>query len=303
MIELHLIRPYWLLSILPTLLIWWFTWKQQQQFKIWSQAIDAHLLTYLLIGKKQKNRLRPIHMLLAIWCLTAISLAGPTWQKEASPFADDEAGLFVILEVSGTMNATDVQPSRLERAKLKIWDLLEERKGAQTGLIVYSGSAHLVMPLTKDARIIKIMLEDLTPELMPAEGDALLDALSIANSMLNNIGAPGSAVVITDSVSPSQTALLATADYNIPIQFLAVKSELAPLDGGLVQSAEVLNGNITVLAPDPTDVKQIASLAKSKLKSVINESGGDRWRDSGYALLPVIALCMLMWSRRGWVVR
>ena len=120
-----------------------------------------------------------MHVLSVIWILAALALAGPAWDKEPAPFADDDAGLVVLLKVSGTMQATDVQPSRLARAKHKLRDLMQARKGLSTGLIAYSGSAHLVMPLTRDDRIVSAMVEDLTPELMPADGDALAEALEV----------------------------------------------------------------------------------------------------------------------------
>jgi hypothetical protein len=109
------------------------------------------------------------------------------------------------------MEAADVQPTRLARAKHKLRDLLEARKGLSTGLIAYSGSAHLVMPLTRDERIVSAMVEDLTPELMPADGDALAEALQLADSVLERAGVPGSVVVMTDAVAPAQAENIAAA--------------------------------------------------------------------------------------------
>jgi Ca-activated chloride channel family protein len=161
--ELHLLRPWWLLSLLPLLAIWWALRRRQDAMGQLRSMIDPCLLEHLLVGGGAKRRLRPIHLLGLIWVLSALALAGPTWEREPSPFAEDDAGLMVLLKVSGTMEATDVQPTRLARAKQKLQDLLALREGQSTGLIVYSGSAHLVIPLTRDGRIIIAMIEDLTP--------------------------------------------------------------------------------------------------------------------------------------------
>lgn len=303
MSEFHLLSPYWLLSLVPALALWWALWRRQNRFGSWQRFVDPHLLEHLLVGERHRHPLRPIHALLATWILTAVALAGPTWRQEPSPFADDEAGLMVLLKVSGTMNATDVQPSRLVRAKHKLRDLLERREGASTGLIVYSGSAHLVMPPTRDGRIISAMVEDLTPELMPADGDALADGLELAGEMLERAGVPGSALVIADVVAPSQVQVLSTLEMGLPVQFLAVQPPSAPVDDALERAAAALDASVVKLTVDQADAEQMARRARSEFKAATETSGGQRSHDAGHALLPLLALCTLMWSRKGWVVR
>jgi Ca-activated chloride channel family protein len=300
--DFHFLRPIGLVTILPALILWWALWRKQDQIASWKQIVDPHLLEHLLVGEKGRRRLRPIHLLLVIWILSTVALSGPTWKREPSPFADDEAGLVVLLKVSGTMNAADVQPSRLERAKHKLRDLLELRKGSSTGLIVYSGSAHLVMPLTRDHRIISTMVEDLTPELMPEEGDVLAEAIELAESVFERAGAPGSILVLTDAVAPLQLQKLAESDVELPVQYLSLHSSSAPLDVGIKKAAEGTRASVVRLTVDPSDVEQLANRAKTKISSVNSEQMGDKWQDGGYFLLPFIALCALMWSRKGWML-
>jgi Ca-activated chloride channel family protein len=303
MADFHFLRPFWLLSILPALALWWWIWQRQDRDASWRQFMDPRLLEHLIVGERRYRRLRPIHVLLAIWVVSAVALAGPTWHREPSSFADDEAGLVVLLKASGTMKATDVQPSRLERAKHKLQDLLKSRKGSSTGLIVYSGSAHLVMPLTRDNRIINAMVEDLTPELMPADGDALVQALGLAGKVLEKAGVPGSVLVIADTVAPLQVQALSEVEIELPVQFLALQSPSAPSDNGLQGAATALNASVVKLTVDQTDVERVARRAQSEFKAASSAYGGERWHDAGYAILPLIALSALMWSRKGWVVR
>jgi len=300
--DFHFLRPLWLLVILPALAVWWGLWRRQDRMTSWRQIMDSHLIEHLVVGESKSHGLRPLQLLLVTWVVCAVALAGPSWRMEPSPFADDEAGLVVLLKVSGTMLATDVQPTRLERAKHKIRDLLEQRKGSSTGLIVYSGSAHLVMPLTRDDRIINTMLEDLTPDLMPVDGDALVQALQLAETVLDKSGVPGSVLVIADSVSPSQAQALTVADVPMPVQFLSLQSISAPVDVGLQSAASNLGANVVELTFDPTDVEEVARRAQSRLKTVSATNEGSRWQDAGYTLLPFLALFVLMWSRRGWLV-
>ena len=266
--DFHFLRPLWLLVLLPTLAIWLGLWRRQDRMTSWRQIMDSHLIEHLVVGESKKPGLRPIQLLLVTWVVCAVALAGPSWRMEPSPFAGDEAGLVVLLKVSGTMLATDVQPTRLERAKHKIQDLLELRQGSSTGLIVYSGSAHLVMPLTRDDRIISTMLEDLTPELMPVDGDALTQALQLAEQVMEKSGVPGSVLVIADSVSPSQAQALAIADVTMPVQFLSLQSISAPIDGGTQSAASSLGANVVELTFDPADVEEAARRAQSRITNL-----------------------------------
>ena len=301
--DFHFLRPLWLLVLLPALAVWWGLWRQQDRAASWRQVVDPHLLEHLIIGESTRRGPRPIHLLLVIWIICTVALAGPAWRTEPSPFADDEAGLMVLLKISGTMMASDVQPSRLERAKHKLRDLLELRKGSSTGLIVYSGSAHLVMPLTRDDRIVGTMVEDLTPELMPVDGDALAQALQLAGQVLGKSGVPGSALVIADNVSPLQVEALSTAEIALAVQFLSVQSPATLTDNGLQSAATILNAPVVKLTVDQADVQRVTRRAQSRIKAVTATNDKTRWQDAGYALLPLLALFTLMWSRRGWLVR
>ena len=302
MADFHFIRPFWLLSFIPLLLVWWGLVRRRDQVRRWQTMIEPHLLKHLLVGEHRKNLLRPINLLLILWLMTVIALAGPTWQKEPSPFLDNEAGLMVLLKVSESMENSDVQPSRLERAKQKIQDLMEIRQGASTGFIVYSGSAHLVMPITRDDRIINMMLEDITPELMPVEGDVLTEALKLADRMVGQSGLPGSLLVIADTVAPGQQTDQNAHEITFPVQFLSMLPDGSSLDQGLLTSAKKLDARVERLSIDQADVQQIAGRAETKQAEIVDPKQGERWKDSGYLLLPLIGLAMLMWFRKGWAL-
>jgi Ca-activated chloride channel family protein len=300
----HFLRPHWLLSLIPAAAAWWVLFRRQDARTAWSALIAPHLLDHLLVGGHQQKRVRPIHLLLVVWLLMGFSLAGPSWQKEASPFAEDTAGMVVLFKVTPSMMAEDVQPSRLERGKQKLHDLLEMRKGGATGLIAYSGSAHLVMPLTRDDRIIDIMAEGLEPGTMPVEGDALADALKMAGSLFKQAGRAGSAVVIADTVSAGQIAKLnqLPRQEQLPVQFLAVNALGASADVGLETAAGKLGARVAMLSIDTSDLEGITRQAQRDLKTVLAQQNGERWKDSGYALVPCIVLVALAWARRGWKV-
>ncbi len=302
MTEFHFLRPMWLWSLVPAVSIWWALRRRQDAVAAWRKVVDPHLLEHLLVGEQHRRLLRPIHLTLILWVVCVLALAGPTWEREPSPFADDQAGLVVLMKASTTMNATDVQPSRLERSKHKLRDLLERREGAATGLIVYSGSAHLVMPLTRDGRIISAMVSELSPELMPVDGDSLGEALELAASVLERAGVPGSVLVAADAVSPSQVLAVTAAAPDLPVQFLSLRPPNTPMDAGLEQAASARGAAVVPLSIDPSDVDRMAARAQSDFQAASSAEGGERWRDAGYLMLPLIVLIGLAWSRKGWIV-
>ena len=301
----HFLRPYWLLSLIPAALIWWALFRRQHARSAWQSLIAPHLLDHLLAGRRRQAHLWPVHLLLAVWLLMGIALAGPAWEKMPSPFAADMAGMMVVLKVSPSMMAEDVPPSRLERAKHKLSDLLERREGGTTGLIAYAGSAHLVMPLTRDGRIIETMAQGLAPDTMPVEGDALAAALEMAATHIRNSGEDGAVVVMADTVAASQAAGGAQESGNFGrVQFLAVKGPGAAADPGMTSTAKALGAPVVDLSVDDTDVVTLVRRAAGRPPArVVSAEGTERWKDAGYGLLPLIALISLLWARRGWTVR
>jgi Ca-activated chloride channel family protein len=302
MAELQLLRPWWLLSLLPLLLAWLWLWRRQDQLARMQKVVDPHLLPHLLVGEGKDTGPKPIHLLVLVWTLGALAMAGPSWRAAPAPFPEDP-GLVIVLKASASMQASDVQPSRLERARQKLQDLLALRRGDATGLIVYSGSAHLVMPLTRDERIIPIMLEELTPDLMPADGDALADALLAAQRLLERADTPASVLVVADSVADTQAGTVAALDYPIPVQFLSIQALGAKPDPGLQQAASALGAGVESLTADERDVTRIGRRARGLAAATEGDADGRRPEDAGYFLLPLIAVLALAWSRRGWVVR
>ena len=113
---------------------------------------------------------------------------------------EDKAPLAIAIDLSQTMDAIDVSPTRLERAKLKVRDLLALRQGAKTAIVGYAGSAHLVLPLTDDATLIETYVDALATALMPTPGKDTTKALAVAEAALANAEAPGTILFITDGV-------------------------------------------------------------------------------------------------------
>lgn len=86
------------------------------------------------------------------------------------------------------------------------------------------------------------------------------------------------------------------------MQFLAVNALDAQVDKGLADAAKVLDAQVAMLSVDAYDLEGITRQAERDLTTVLAEQSGARWKDSGYALVPLMALVALVWARRGWKV-
>ncbi|MEN8151794.1 MAG: VWA domain-containing protein [Planctomycetota bacterium] len=298
----HFLRPAWLLALLPAGFVFWGILRRADRTRAWSGVIAPHLLRALVVSPGTRRRLRPVHLLPVPFLLGILALAGPSWEREPSPFADDTAGLFVLLEVSPSMLATDVAPDRLTRAKHKLSDLLARREGGAAGLIVYAGTAHVVMPLTRETDAITTMVEDISPDTMPREGDAFAAALERAAEAIRGSGRPGSVVVLADAVAPGQAEAVSGLETRPPVQFLAMNAPSADVDPGLAAAADALDAGVTRLTADVADVERIARRAESDIRSAVAAESSASWRDAGRTLLPLVALFLLFWARRGWVI-
>ena len=189
----------------------------------------------------------PLYLVASGLVISIVALSGPTWRRELPPFVEDKAPLMIALSVAPSMNESDVAPTRLERAKQKVRDLLEARAGARTGLIAYSGTAHLVMPMTDDRAVIEPFLAALTPTLMPVQGNNAAAATALAANLMTKKYVAGTILLVADSVSDEAAVRRAAGRNNVLIlgmtspeqqQGLPTNAVRLSVDGSDIRSLE-----------------------------------------------------------------
>lgn len=320
----HFLRPWWLL-LLPLLL--WLYLRLRRAYSSalqWRDVIAPHLLQHLTLdgttaASRGTWRVRPYQLMALAMLLAVLALAGPSWQPEITPFTEDRAALVVALELTPSMLAEDQPPTRLERAKQKLRDLLTRRKGARTALIAYAGSAHTVLPLTDDSSLIELYLESLTPALMPEAGADAAAALALAEQMLAAESAPGTILFMTDGIDRTLAGAFKNPQRQAQILLLAFGSDaggpiraddaisggIAPgVDmGGLQAVAAAAGGELWRSTVDMADIDQLLRQVRSHLVNALSDDASMRWHDAGYYLVWPLALLLLLWARRGWTVQ
>ena len=265
---------------------------------------------------------------LAAWVLGTIALAGPTWERLPVPAFRSNEAVVVALDLSRSMDAADLAPSRITRAKLKLLSLLDRREGGQTGLVVFSSHAFTVTPLTTDTRTIASLVAALTTDIMPSHGSRLAVGLEKAASLLRQANVTDGRIVLMTDAAPSREDLDlagALARQGIEVSVLAIGTEDgAPIperDGGFLTDARgnvviprldarglaalagAGGGRFSLLTADDADLERLEPPAPSAelLESEDTAQMADVWRDAGpiaaLLLLPLLALGF----RRGWI--
>ena len=290
----HLLRPAWLLPIAPALLLWWLVRRRATKRPAAPASIAPHLAAALTVGASRRMKLLPIDGIALILVLLSIAAAGPTWSRIPNPLVANTAPLAVVLNLSKSMESTDIAPSRLERAKQKILDLLNTRAGARTALIAYAGSAHRVVPLTEDPEVLKPFIEGLVPDVMPEAGRNAGAALALAQATLADESIPGAILFITDELEGADLpafAQHATAD-GADVLFLSV--------GGLERVPDAI---VVGLSADDADLREVERRVAAAYQDAL--AGDDRlqWEDRGWLLAWPVALLTLLWFRRGWTMQ
>ncbi|MEM1235709.1 MAG: VWA domain-containing protein [Pseudomonadota bacterium] len=294
----HFLRPWLLLLVPVVLLLWWFIRDHGQSKVAQADGLAPHLREALTLGRVSKRRFQPIDGVVAGLILAILGAAGPTWSRVPDPFLAQTAPLVVVLEVSSSMEGTDIAPSRLERGKQKIRDLLELRAGARTALVAYAGSAHRVVPLSEDADIMLPYLEGLSTETMPSDGSNAAAALEIATEILTGETAPGAILFVLDGIDTVDVPTFESVS-DATIAFLAMLPD-GQRDQGLDQMSDI---TVVPVQPSDTDVRQLDRVLNTAFRRAMLEDETQQWDDRGRWLAFPAALLALLWFRRGWTMK
>lgn len=328
--ELHLLRPYWLLALAPLVAVLVLWWRRRGDTANWSRVCDPALLPFLLLPGQSAASRRWLQVLGLIGLLAILALAGPAWKKLEQPVFRDPSALVILLDLSRSMDSRDLQPSRLVRARLKLLDILNQRREGQTALVVYAAQAFAVVPLTDDSDTIAALAASLDTSLMPGQGSRPDRALDQALELLAQAGVPrGDILVIADSsgsAPPDQAVARAvTAGHRVHVLGVGTP-EGAPIPapgGGFVKDPQ---GNIVVpalerdalhtlatrgegryadLSLDDRDLVYLLSgLGRPSPLTEAQEAGlsAERWREEGpWLLLLALPLAALAF-RRGYLL-
>lgn len=325
MSEFHLLRPWWLLALIPVGLLYWrFIYSQVHQAG-WHQWLPGHL-SKVLVKSGSKPSLWPVHRFLIIGILATLALSGPTWERLPQPVYQLESGQVVIMDMSPSLLADDISPDRLTRMKYKAIDLVRAGLDGDTGLIAYADDAFIISPLTADNRNLMNLIPSLSPEIMPAAGSEPLLALQLADELLRNAGYPqGDIYWLTDGITSRDlnplSSYLRSIEHRVSILAVGTEEGAAIRDssGRLLKE----NNQVIIAKTYPSRLEDLASITGGAFSSVTadnrdieklinqppltregkdsdDQQQGDAWRDMGpYVALFILPIMLLNWRRSG----
>jgi Ca-activated chloride channel homolog len=327
--QFHLMRPEWLWAAVPALILTALLWRLRKRSGGWSDVIAPDLLPFLVGETAAARGPNLLPFILAGWLLAALAASGPSWEKIPQPVHQRQDAMVLVLDLSLSMMAEDLSPSRLARAQQKLLDLLAQREEGQTGLIAYAGDSHVVTPLTDDNPTIANLLPVLSPHMMPLPGSDSAAAIEQAIDLLHSAGiAQGKILLLTDGVDKSAgkriEKLLQGSGMKLTI--LAVGTELgAPIplpQGGFLKDssgtivipkldrnalsglARSAGGRYLNIQIDDSDLDQLLSdtLLPGEEQTMELERTADSWDDKGYLLVLLLLPLVLPAFRRGWLL-
>ena len=325
--EFHFLRPEWLWAIPAVIVTAILLARRQLGPGNWQKVVDPALAPHVLSGAQNRKSDLRWWLLGLSGVVAALSLAGPAWERIEQPVFRSDQALVVALDLSRSMDAQDVSPSRMLRARLKILDILERRASGQTALIVYSSNAFTVAPLTTDTDTIAALVNSLSTDIMPSRGSYPTAAIYKGQQLLEQAGAAvGEVLLITDGGSSpaAERAARDLLDAGYTLSVLGVGTgEGAPipkLSGGFVtdQAGRIAvarleerglrelsmsgGGRYATLSSDGRDLDYLMAGEVGTRKASDDALATDQWREEGpwlaLLLLPLGALAF----RRGWVV-
>ena len=321
----HLLRPDLLWALLACPLVALALWYRRVHQGDWTKVIDAELLPYLLPdqrGKAQRSRIWMPTLLLA---LVTLGAAGPSLQRVELPVIKRADALVIVLDLSASMLAADVQPSRVQRARQKILDLLDTREEGVTGLVVFAGDAHIVTPLTDDTRTIANLMPALSPAIMPLPGADAASAVALASELLLTAGAQGGHILLmTDGLPGFESNRVRSAldDSGASLAILGIGTTTGapiPLPNGgflkdnageivipalerdqLVRVAQELEAPYEEVRLDEQDIEALTQRDALATEGELDlDRQTDAWQDQGFWLAALVALLLLPAFRKG----
>lgn len=289
--DFHLLRPWWLLALLPAVLAAWWFYRQQNHSGSWQQVIAPELLPFLVDGSAVTRRRSLVVVALFGWLLTTLAMAGPTWERTPLPVHKQESALVVLFDLSPSMLVQDLKPNRLTRARLKLIELLQQRKEGTTGLVAYAADSFVVSPLTDDAATVAALVPALDPNIMPGQGSNVEAALNKGIELALNAGLDQADILlITDEISieaQDEIASLLRGMGNFRLSVLGIGTpDGAPIPLGSGGFAKDRSGAIVIPKLDERSLRSLASHHDGRFSSLSADDSDIRYLADGFNIKP-----------------
>lgn len=260
-------NPYYLylLAVVPLLiaLFVYERWLLARRLQLFG---NPQLLERLMPNASKVRPVVKFSILMVAFVLIVVALARPQFGSKLQTVKHQGVEAMVVLDVSNSMLAEDVQPNRLERAKLMLSKLIDQMTDDKIGLIVFAGDAYVQLPITADAVSAKMFLSSIQTNLVPRQGTAIGTAIDLALRSFgpNETEAGRTIIVITDGENHEDDAVGAAKlaqQHGVTVHVVGLGTPSgAPIPvGGTMSFRKDRSGNVVVTKLNEDMCRQIAA--------------------------------------------
>jgi len=307
MSEFHFIRPLWLITFIPLILLFIYSLRKATSLTAWSKICDSHLLPFLIKNKTASNHSYAISLLFISAFFMIISISGPTWTRLPVPTYQQIEPRVILLNMSDSMFENDLKPDRLSRAKFKLHDLFLHKDAGQFGLLVYTSQPFIVSPLTDDGQTIDSLLSSLIPEVMPVKGNDLAYALQEAQKLIKDAKFQQGQILVFTAAIPDKDAILTArelANLGITTSIIPVMAKGSSQSNMFQELAAAGHGELISFSDTSEDLEKWLADTKGDDHYEVNlENEIPIWRDEGRWFLIPALIFLLPAFRRGFSTR
>ena len=201
------ISDLYLIAIIPILVLIYF-WSVKKLNRRKEKFGQVNLVDKLLSGSNSHQNRRSFILYMIGFIFLVLALVNPQWGFKKEKVKVENSDIFIALDISSSMNATDISPTRLEKAKRFVESLIASRRGDQLGLILFAGNAYLQMPLTSDYAAASLFVKSANTDMAGTHGTAIGEAVDLAmRSIKDSEKAQRALIIITDGEDHDEEAL------------------------------------------------------------------------------------------------
>jgi Ca-activated chloride channel family protein len=273
-------KPEYLLLLFSVpaagLLMYWANKKRRHAL---DKLGDSSLLKKMTTSINWQGRRWRNALLLSALALLIIALARPQWGNEVREINQEGLQVMVALDVSESMLAQDIKPTRLDRAKLEIADLMKQLDGDEIGLVLFSGASFIQVPLTSDYYSALSYLDSANPSVISRPGTVIGDAIRTAKLGFDESLSSQKVLVIMTDGEDHETDPIAAAKEVADEGVLIFTIGFGTPDGEPIPITDE-NGNIIDYKHDHNGEVVLSKLDEGTLQSIAQNGHGHYYRAS-----------------------
>lgn len=266
----------WLLWAVPLLALirYYGLWRRRKKFK---QLGDKQLIQSLMPDASSVRPIVKFWLIEAAVALMVVMIARPQMGSKISNDKRNGIETIIAIDISNSMLARDVAPSRLDKCKMMVENLVDNFTNDKIGLVVFAGDAYVQLPITSDYVSAKMFLQNIDPSLISTQGTDMARAINLAASSFTQQQGVGRAIILItdgeDHEGGAEEAAKAARKKGINVFILGIgsaKGAPIPLGGGDYMKDE--SGNVVITALNENMCRQVAQAGSGTYIHVDNSS-------------------------------